>query len=247
MKQFLLSTQAAPDKAGFPRTMLVSITCSVLIHLAAFAYSYSWTMTADQEEQIFMVDLIDAPVTLEEKQDEIRETLDETTGRQMVMDEAGVTSDQSGPPSYLPTAGDFPKPESQKPGEVTPAHYTAEATVSLDSKDEKFVSYLTKIKKKIEPLWHYPEPARTIGLQGKLALCFSIVRNGQLTRLELLSSSGHPLLDEQALKAVKGAAPYFPLPERFQISRLNIKATFEYRISPYNMSTFSQSSQEKSL
>ena len=247
MKQFLVSSQTAPHKAGFPRTMLVSIICSVLIHLAAFAYSYSWTMTADKADQLFMVDLIDAPVSLEEKQDEIRETIDETHGRPTVMNETGVTSDKPDTPSYLPTAGDFLKPESQNPVEGTPSRYTAEATVSLDSQDVKYVSYLTKIKKKIEPLWHYPEPARTIGLQGKLALCFSIVRNGQLTRLELLSSSGHPLLDEQALRAVKGAAPYFPLPERLKISRLNINATFEYRISPYNMSTFSKSTREKSL
>jgi TonB family protein len=215
--------------------------------LTALAYSYNWTISGTNPDQLFVVDLIDAPVHLEEKHDEIPETIDETPGRHMVMDEAAITSDQPDTPSYLPTAGDFPKPESQKPGEVTPSSLTAEATVSLDSQDVKYVSYLTKIKKKIEPLWHYPEPARTIGLQGKLALCFSIVRNGQLTRLELLSSSGHSLLDEQALKAVKGAAPYFPLPERLHISRLNINATFEYRISPYNMSTFSQSSQEKSL
>jgi protein TonB len=194
-----------------------------------------------------MVDLIDAPVSLEEQPDKNRKTLDEKPGRHTVMGEAGFTGDQPDTPSFLPTAGDFLKPESQKSGEVSPSPYMAEATVSLDSQDVKYVSYLTKIKKKIEPLWHYPEPARTIGLQGKLALCFSIVRNGQLTRLELLSSSGHPLLDEQALKAVKSAAPYFPLPEKLQISRLNINATFEYRISPYNMSTFSQSPQEKSL
>jgi protein TonB len=247
MKQFLLASQTAPHKGGFPRTMLVSLTCSLLIHLAVFVYSYSWSMTADQVDPIFMVDLIDAPVSLEEKQNEIRETIDKTSGRNRVMDKAAVSSDQPDTPSYLSTAGDFLKPESQKPGTVTSSHYTAEATVSLDSQDVRYVSYLTKIKKKIEPLWHYPEPARTIGLQGKLALCFSIIRNGQLTRLELLRSSGHPLLDEQALKAVKGAAPYFPLPERLQISRLNINATFEYRISPYNMSTFSQSSKEKSL
>ena len=247
MKQFSLSPQSSRNNPGFTRTMRAAITCSLLVHLTALAYSYSWTITAAKPDQLFVVDLIDAPVHLEEKQDAVRETLDENPGSNIVMGEADITSDQPDTPSYLPTAGDFPKPELPKPGEVTSSHYTAEATVSLDSQDVRYVSYLTKIKKKIEPLWHYPEPARTIGLQGKLALCFSIVRNGQLTKLELLSSSGHPLLDEQALKAVKGAAPYFPLPERLQISRLNINATFEYRISPYNMSTFSQSSQEKSL
>jgi protein TonB len=117
----------------------------------------------------------------------------------------------------------------------------------LDSQELKYVSYLSKIKKKIEPLWQYPEKAQAIGLQGKLALYFSIVRDGRLDRLELLSSSGHSLLDEQALKAIRGAAPYYPLPDRLHISRLNIHATFEYRISPYTMSTFAQSPHEERL
>jgi protein TonB len=227
--------------------MLVSITCSVLVHLTVLAYSYNWTFATDKADQPFMVDLIDAPVDLEEIQRGTQETLDKRSDRQFARSEAKVNRDKQDTPSYLPTTGTFPQPVSQETEEATSSHYTAEATVSLDSQDVKYVSYLTKIKKKIEPLWHYPEPARTIGLQGKLAIRFSIVRDGQLTRLELLSSSGHPLLDEQALKAVRGAAPYFPLPERLQISRLHINASFEYRISPYSMSTFSQSHQEKRL
>ena len=247
MKQFSLSSQATRNKSGFSRTMLVSLTCSVLFHLTALAYSYNWTFTTDKAKQLFVVDLIDAPVHLEEKQRGNQDTLEERSGRQVVMSETRVNSEKQDTPSYLPTTGNFPQPAPRDTGEATPAHYTAEATVSLDSQDVKYVSYLTKIKKKIEPLWHYPEPARTIGLQGKLALRFSIVRDGQLTRLELLRSSGHPLLDEQALKAVRGAAPYFPLPEKLQISRLHINATFEYRISPHTMNAFPRSSQEKSL
>ena len=247
MKQFSLSAQATRKKPGFSRTMMVSITCSVLVHLTALAYSYNWTFTTDKADQLFMVDLIDVPVGLEEKERETQTTRNRRSEQQFARSETKVNSEKQDTPSYLPTTGTFPQPAPRETGEATPAHYTAEATVSLDSQDVKYVSYLTKIKKKIEPLWHYPEPARTIGLQGKLAIRFSIVRDGQLTRLELLRSSGHPLLDEQALKAVRGAAPYFPLPERLHISRLHINATFEYRISPYSMSTFSQSHQEKSL
>ena len=158
-----------------------------------------------------MVDLIDAPVRLEENQRGTLETLDKRGEKQFARSETKVNSENQDTPSYLPTTGAFPLPAPRDTGENTPAHYTAEATVSLDSQDVKYVSYLTKIKKKIEPLWHYPEPARAIGLQGKLAIRFSIVRDGQLTRLELLHSSGHTLLDEQALKAVRGqhhTSPY---------------------------------------
>jgi TonB family protein len=247
MKQFALSAQTTQNKPGFSRTMVVSITCSVLVHLTALAYSYNWTFTTEKADQPFMVELIDAPVRFEESQRGTAENLDKRGEKQFARSETKVNSENQDTPSYLPTTGTFPQPVTRDTGEDIPAHYTAEATVSLDSQDVKYVSYLTKIKKKIEPLWHYPEPARVIGLQGKLAIRFSIVRDGQLTRLELLRSSGHSLLDEQALKAVRGAAPYFPLPEKLQIARLHINATFEYRISPYSMSTFSQSHQEKSL
>ena len=69
--------------------MLVSITCSVLVHLTAFAYSYNWTFTTDKVNQLFVVDLIDAPVRLEEKQSGNQETLDGRLGRQVVMNEQG--------------------------------------------------------------------------------------------------------------------------------------------------------------
>lgn len=134
-----------------------------------------------------------------------------------------------------------------KDTKINPSAFEAEATVSLDSQELKYVSYLSKIKKKIEPRWHYPERAQEIGLQGKLSLYFSIGHDGHLDKLELLNSSGHVLLDDGALKAVRGAAPYHPLPDRLKISRLNIMATFEYRISPYSMSTFCQLPQEESL
>ncbi len=180
-----------------------------------------------------MVELIDLPI--------------KTEMEQMVNQEDSGRKDVVKAPTYLSAKSNLPL---IPPGEMKDSNTStleAEATVSLDSQELKYVSYLNKIKKKIEPKWHYPETAQEIGLQGKLALCFSIIRDGHLDRLELLNSSGHPLLDEGALKAVEGAAPYYPLPDRLKISRLNIMATFEYRISPYSMSTFSQLHQEESL
>lgn len=180
-----------------------------------------------------MVELIDLPI--------------KTEMEQMVNQEDSGRKDVVKAPTSLSAKSNLPL---IPPGEMKDSNTStleAEATVSLDSQELKYVSYLNKIKKKIEPKWHYPETAQEIGLQGKLALCFSIIRDGHLDRLELLNSSGHPLLDEGALKAVEGAAPYYPLPDRLKISRLNIMATFEYRISPYSMSTFSQLHQEESL
>ena len=83
--------------------MMVSITCSVLVHLTALAYSYNWTFTTDKADQLFMVALIDAPVRLEENQRGTRETLDKRGEKQFARSEIRVNSENQDTPSYLPT------------------------------------------------------------------------------------------------------------------------------------------------
>lgn len=228
--------------------MAVSLTCSLVAHVAAFALSYNWDASSKEKyDQPLLVELIDLPMKPEVKQIVKQEGPNEKYVRKAVKKENGLKNKLSNHPTYLSAKSDSPWMSPSEMKDTSTASSETEATISLDSQDLKYVSYLSTIKKKIEPKWHYPERAQKIGLQGKLALYFSIVGDGQLDRLELLSSSGHPLLDEGALKAVRGAAPYYPLPDRLKISRLNILATFEYRISPYSMSSFSRLPKEESL
>lgn len=235
MNDVSLSSYRFISKSMLSKSMAVSLACSLLAHVTAFAFSYNWDISAKEKyDQPLLVELIDLPIKPEEEQIVKREDPGKKYGRKVVKNESGVNS------------GSPWTPASERK-DTNLSSLEAEATVSLDSQDLKYVSYLSTIKKKIEPRWNYPESAQKIGLQGKLALYFSIVLDGHLAKLELLNSSGHTLLDEEALKAVRGAAPYYPLPERLEISRLNILATFEYRISPYSMSSFSQSSKGKSL
>ena len=234
-------------KPLFPRSLQSALTCSLLLHLTVFAFSCNWSISSEEHSQPILVELIDAPVHLKDRHAIRGEGLDQTEGKRTVRTEKDLHREGTPPQHYLSAQSDFLQAALPERDDTVPPYFEKEATVSLDSQELKYVSYLSKIKKKIEPLWEYPEQAQAIGLQGKLALYFSIVRDGRLDRLELLSSSGHSLLDEQALKAIRGAAPYFPLPDRLHISRLNIQATFEYRISPYTMSTFAHAPHEERL
>jgi TonB family protein len=247
MKKLPRTSQSIVRKPIFSRSLLPSLICSLLLHLTAFAFSCNWTISSEDHSQPILVELIDAPVHREDHHTMGGEGLEQKGGKRTVQTEKDLHRESTPTPHYLSAKSDFFQETSPESDDTVPAHFDTEATVSLDSQELKYVSYLSKIKKKIEPLWQYPEKAQAIGLQGKLALYFSIVRDGRLDRLELLSSSGHSLLDEQALKAIRGAAPYYPLPDRLHISRLNIHATFEYRISPYTMSTFAQSPHEERL
>jgi len=232
------------------RSMVIALSCSLLAHLTAFACSYNCNILPKEEsDPLFMVELIDLPIKTElEQMVKGEDSIEKCSGKDGTNANGGKYKVPNHP-TYLSAKNNSPwmPPSKMKDTQINPSAFEAEATVSLDSQELKYVSYLSKIKKKIEPKWHYPEKAQEIGLQGKLSLHFSIGHDGHLDKLKLLNSSGHFLLDEEALKAVRGAAPYHPLPNRLKISRLNIMATFEYRISPYNMSTFCQLPQEERL
>ena len=106
--------------------------------------------------------------------------------------------------------------------------------VSLNTRDPIYVSYFNKIKQSIESQWEYPEVALRYGLQGRLSLEFAIASNGQLERLRILRSSGSQVLDDEALRAIKAASPFPPIPPWIKSNPLSISASMEYHDNRLN-------------
>lgn len=67
---------------------------------------------------------------------------------------------------------------------------------------------LRTIRRQIERVWTYPETARQDGLQGRVELRFRIAADGSAESVEILRSSGHAILDDAAITAVRRAGPY---------------------------------------
>ena len=67
---------------------------------------------------------------------------------------------------------------------------------------------LRSIRRQIEQAKIYPEAARRQGIQGTVELRFRIAADGSVETLEVLRSSGFPLLDEASQQTVRRAAPY---------------------------------------
>lgn len=76
-------------------------------------------------------------------------------------------------------------------------------------------AYLDSWQKKVELVgnMNYPDKAKQMKLSGKLLLVVSVNADGSLNGVELVRSSGHKLLDDAAMRIVKLAAPFAPLPE----------------------------------
>ncbi len=106
-----------------------------------------------------------------------------------------------------------------------------EETIDLGSTDIKYVSYLAKIKRKIVGIWEYPPTSFQRNEEGVVVVRMTIDADGRLAGVTLMTSSGFADLDSGALGVVQLAAPFDPLPEIYDLSRLNIIATFRYKIT----------------
>jgi len=100
--------------------------------------------------------------------------------------------------------------------------------ISLNTTETKYASYFARIKHQIERVWTYPEEAARKGISGEMTLRFQISKDGNLMGVYLVDASGSELLDVAALKAVKGAAPFYPFPLTITKEKLSILATFIY-------------------
>lgn len=103
-----------------------------------------------------------------------------------------------------------------------------EEPIRLDTREPKYITYFNSIKRAIELVWEYPEPALRHGVQGKLVLEFTILANGSLEAARLIRSSGFSVLDQEALRAVTAASPFHAIPPWIGKNRLDIIASFEY-------------------
>jgi len=86
--------------------------------------------------------------------------------------------------------------------------------VGARTQEYRFAQYIEDWRVKVERLGNlnYPEQARREKIYGTLQLSVSIKADGSVETIEVSRSSGHRILDAAAMRIVKLAAPYAPLP-----------------------------------
>ena len=114
--------------------------------------------------------------------------------------------------------------------EETPPQET-EDTISLDTKDKKYTSYAKVVKARLMKHWKYPREAWENLIEGKVLVLFSLNRQGFLKEIKILSPSAYDILNKEAERAIRSAAPFPPFPGSVTVARLNIKADFAYRLT----------------
>ena len=97
-------------------------------------------------------------------------------------------------------------------------------SVTLDTDEFKFISYNRWLKIKVESVLKYPELAAVSGYQGTLYIRFDILKDGSLGDIEVLKSSGYKILDDEAVRSIRAAAPFTELPKEWNMDRYSIRA-----------------------
>jgi protein TonB len=104
-------------------------------------------------------------------------------------------------------------------------------TVWMDTQQDLLISFMRRFRNNIYGVWNYPEPARRVGQQGSCLLRITVDRNGNVTDVSLMESSGYRVLDDEAIRAVRKGASYGPLPRAYPNEYLHIMAFFQYHMS----------------
>jgi len=86
--------------------------------------------------------------------------------------------------------------------------------IGARTQEYRFAQYIEDWRVKVERIGNlnYPEQARRRHLYGRLQLSVSIRADGSVESMEVSKSSGQRILDAAAMRIVKLAAPYAPLP-----------------------------------
>jgi len=121
------------------------------------------------------------------------------------------------------------KPHKLKKSVKDKSTLKREATISLNTRDAKYTSYLTHLKQKINTAWQYPAIAKKNKIEGELTLCFSLNSKGRLLDIKIIHPSGHDILDRGSISAVENASPFNPFPEKLKLSKLTLISTFIYQ------------------
>jgi periplasmic protein TonB len=104
--------------------------------------------------------------------------------------------------------------------------------ISASTREYKYSAYMEAWRAKVERVGNlnYPEEARKRGLSGSLILDVALNADGSVNDIVIRQSSGQSLLDDAAIRIVRLAAPFAPLPPNIRTDTdiLHITRTWQF-------------------
>ena len=101
-------------------------------------------------------------------------------------------------------------------------------SITGDDFKEIWGRYTNSIQLKIAQAKTYPSLARERKQQGKAFLSFKLDKDGRILEFSIENSSGHKILDQAAIKAIKEAAPFPIIPASLNKKYASLKISISF-------------------
>jgi protein TonB len=115
-----------------------------------------------------------------------------------------------------------PVPVSAPPAPAAPAHKAV---------GEGRASFLTRLLAQLNRFKQYPRAARQAHIQGVVMLHFVMNAQGRVTAFDVAKSSGHPVLDAEALALIQRAQPLPAIPPDYPDRTLDAIVPIEFSLN----------------
>jgi TonB family protein len=141
--------------------------------------------------------------------------------------------------------------EAQASAQATPgngASTSEQMEIISDTMGVDFGPYLNKVRQNVRQNWNIliPEVARApIMKQGKVAIEFAILKDGNVAGMKLVGSSTDIALDRAAWGSISNSNPFPPLPTEFGGQYLALRFTYAYNEPPTLLAPLVEDVQKK--
>lgn len=108
-----------------------------------------------------------------------------------------------------------------------------QAEILTDTMGVDFGPYLTRITEIVRNNWYNllpPSVYPPILKQGKLSIEFFILKNGQVSGMQVHTTSGDVALDRAAWASITASNPFPPLPREFQGQNMGLRFYYFYNL-----------------
>lgn len=119
---------------------------------------------------------------------------------------------------------------AREPAAAAEPVVVASASPAPPAPDDLNSALALQVASQLEHYKFYPRAARRDRIEGTALLRFSLDRDGRLLARELVTSSGHAILDRAALDLLARAAPYPALPHDAALERIELTLPVDYRL-----------------
>lgn len=117
-----------------------------------------------------------------------------------------------------------------EPSLVFSKKQTEEKVDLADSEKEQMLRYQDMIKQKIEEARRYPLWAKRQGLEGKVYINFIVLADGLSRDIRVIRSDSSKFLDEEAVKTIKRAEPFPPIPKEINTAQVQMEVAIVFSL-----------------